>query len=1060
MAEQFDPYYHWFGIRPNDQPPNHYRLLGIELFEDGLVVIDEAFHRRRSYLLDHVAGSHGSEARQILDQLLTARDCLSNPVSKLAYDADLLFGPEQESESSVPAGKRAAPAVPPPISCEAANVPEIDESSGRHAPVPPPLKDEPPISDDAKIAFASSESTSPIAISKPLPQKTFAHKSCERRVSRRLVVIAALCALAGILGAVIVTRQTRDRDASSDNGTVTATTIAEPNASKSHTADQSSTNKSGQEDGGVRQFEDVESPDRESTPETSNVGVDQVVKQRETVVLPADDVSASLDSRPGAEKSGHSLSVRGGLTLWLDASNRESLLLGEQERVEQWNDLSGNENHAAATASERGPVYLESSGRSLSRVRFDGNQSLVIANGAGFNFGDSYSFVFVAQGEEGVMADKGDGYKPGAFSFWNDVATFRTHNKMLKAGDPSPSSLKVRAVVADESNVRWFVGNELSSVHQRDHSIDNEQPFVIGSRSKSADPRFFAGEICELLVFKRALSDDEYGRLEADLSAKWLSGPTIRIVANKPSTVAIKPNTKTAASRKAIENDRAVDASESFRPPSFTGEIFCDIWRDCRGNAVEDVINIIKERPDPDETVRIKSLETPEDFADNYAQRLRGYLHPPETGQYTFKIRANAEGAIYLSTDTDPDNKRRVEPDETVDLAAGEVYYVEALHKESTGRDYFQVGWKLPSGAEEFPISESRISVKPRLIPSHESGFVLLKPVRATASEEAKLELLKDGRVLATGPVREGEFFDVGFETDIPTITALRIEPLQHDRLPANGPGFGPAGRFMLAEVAVSLKPKSSATDEKLVGISRVISEDAGARRLIDGDSKTKWLVRRGSRSASAALVPSEPIELNPESMLVVRLLNGEGIGCFRVLATSSPNPDRIPTSGPDPAEADSKDGLALFVNVGGENFTDQDGKTWTGSRIFDGKTYGHDGGTSVTDDDVDNPLAGSAQRGILAFRAVVPNGAYEVGLYFCEYWTDNSSRRVFSVAVERKTVLRNFDLLRAAGGQGRPFIVPIRKVIVKDGRLDIDFQPAGPRASAILNAISIRRLK
>ena len=29
----FDPYRKWLGIPPKDQPPNHYRLLGLELFE-------------------------------------------------------------------------------------------------------------------------------------------------------------------------------------------------------------------------------------------------------------------------------------------------------------------------------------------------------------------------------------------------------------------------------------------------------------------------------------------------------------------------------------------------------------------------------------------------------------------------------------------------------------------------------------------------------------------------------------------------------------------------------------------------------------------------------------------------------------------------------------------------------------------------------------------------------------------------------------------------------------------------------------------------------------------
>ena len=39
MAESFDPYRKWLGIPPKDQPPNHYRLLGIDLFEADAEVI-------------------------------------------------------------------------------------------------------------------------------------------------------------------------------------------------------------------------------------------------------------------------------------------------------------------------------------------------------------------------------------------------------------------------------------------------------------------------------------------------------------------------------------------------------------------------------------------------------------------------------------------------------------------------------------------------------------------------------------------------------------------------------------------------------------------------------------------------------------------------------------------------------------------------------------------------------------------------------------------------------------------------------------------------------------
>ena len=39
---EFDPYHKWLGIASKDQPPHHYRLLGIDLFESDLDVIEIA----------------------------------------------------------------------------------------------------------------------------------------------------------------------------------------------------------------------------------------------------------------------------------------------------------------------------------------------------------------------------------------------------------------------------------------------------------------------------------------------------------------------------------------------------------------------------------------------------------------------------------------------------------------------------------------------------------------------------------------------------------------------------------------------------------------------------------------------------------------------------------------------------------------------------------------------------------------------------------------------------------------------------------------------------------
>jgi len=50
MSEAFDPYHRWLGIQPKDQPPHHYRLLGIDLFEDDHEVIRDATERQMAHV--------------------------------------------------------------------------------------------------------------------------------------------------------------------------------------------------------------------------------------------------------------------------------------------------------------------------------------------------------------------------------------------------------------------------------------------------------------------------------------------------------------------------------------------------------------------------------------------------------------------------------------------------------------------------------------------------------------------------------------------------------------------------------------------------------------------------------------------------------------------------------------------------------------------------------------------------------------------------------------------------------------------------------------------------
>lgn len=89
MSGRFDPYHQWLGIPPRDQPPHHYRLLGIPEFEDDPRVIESAADRQMAFLRKHQSGSESAQALQLLNEMSRARLCLLKAEAKSAYDAGL-----------------------------------------------------------------------------------------------------------------------------------------------------------------------------------------------------------------------------------------------------------------------------------------------------------------------------------------------------------------------------------------------------------------------------------------------------------------------------------------------------------------------------------------------------------------------------------------------------------------------------------------------------------------------------------------------------------------------------------------------------------------------------------------------------------------------------------------------------------------------------------------------------------------------------------------------------------------------------------------------------------
>src|SRR5687768_6009208 len=122
-------------------------------------------------------------------------------------------------------------------------------------------------------------------------------------------------------------------------------------------------------------------------------------------------------------------------------------------------------------------------------------------------------------------------------------------------------------------------------------------------------------------------------------------------------------------------------------------------------------------------------FEAPTDVEESYGQRMRALLLPTVTGNYTFWIATDDNGALFLSTNEDPAAKVQIatvnswtssrewtkEPNQqsatNILLNAGQRYYIEALGKEGGGGDNLAVRWRLPAGNIEEPIPNNRLLI-------------------------------------------------------------------------------------------------------------------------------------------------------------------------------------------------------------------------------------------------------------------------------------------------------------------------------------------------------------
>jgi RHS repeat-associated protein len=156
-----------------------------------------------------------------------------------------------------------------------------------------------------------------------------------------------------------------------------------------------------------------------------------------------------------------------------------------------------------------------------------------------------------------------------------------------------------------------------------------------------------------------------------------------------------------------------------------TGAITREVWTNISGT----LISSIPVASPFNSTGTLNSLEEPQNWADNYGTRLRGYITPVSSGTYYFYIASDDQGELWLSTNDRIETKTRIafvdgwtnyhqwdkfpttQKSAAISLVEGQKYYVEVKHKDGTGGDNLSVGWlKQDQTGEPAVISGSVLS--------------------------------------------------------------------------------------------------------------------------------------------------------------------------------------------------------------------------------------------------------------------------------------------------------------------------------------------------------------
>jgi len=194
----------------------------------------------------------------------------------------------------------------------------------------------------------------------------------------------------------------------------------------------------------------------------------------------------------------------------------------------------------------------------------------------------------------------------------------------------------------------------------------------------------------------------------------------------------------------------------------------------------------------------------------------------------------------------------------------------------------------------------SRLPDWEETIRSNAPAWEPLSIVEATAERGVSLTVQDDGAIVAQGDNPATTRYTIVGETNLPGITALRLEALPDDSLPKNGPGRAKNGNFVVSEFQIEAAPRYEGETPRRVGLASpsALHEQDGwpVKAALDGDPKTGWAIQPKNGERHVAVFETD-LDLGTdcgtrfEITIDQQYGSQHTLGQFRIAVTNAPRP-------------------------------------------------------------------------------------------------------------------------------------------------------------------------